>query len=108
MVQIEPSRKKVLHEEFEKEYFQQLISFLKTEKSHGKKIYPSGSNIFRAFDLTKRDDVRVVILGQDPYHGPGQAHGLAFSVQDGITLPPSLRNIYQEVTDDTSRPSPKS
>jgi uracil-DNA glycosylase len=99
-VHIHPRWKEVLKDEFSKPYFQQLVTFLKTEKALGKIIYPPGKLIFNAFDQTAFDDVKVVILGQDPYHGPGQAHGLSFSVQDGIKPPPSLVNIFKEVQQD--------
>ena len=97
MVTIEASRKDALAAEFEKPYFLAIKDFLTEEKKKGSVIYPSGSNIFRAFDETPFADVKVVILGQDPYHGPGQAHGLSFSVPAGIDIPPSLRNIYKEL-----------
>ena len=100
-VRIEESWKAVLREEFDKEYFAQIAAFLHQEKREGKTIYPPGPLIFNAFQLTPFDKVKVVILGQDPYHGPGQAHGLSFSVQDGIALPPSLQNIYKEIAADT-------
>lgn len=96
-VQIEPSWKAALSEEFDKPYFKNLISFIKEEKAEGKTIYPPGSLIFNAYNTTPLDDVKVVILGQDPYHNPGQAMGLSFSVPKGITVPPSLRNIYKEL-----------
>ena len=99
-IQIEESWKKVLKEEFEKNYFQHIITFLKTEKALGKVIYPPGSLIFNAFKQTAFDKVKVVILGQDPYHNKGQAHGLSFSVPDGITKPPSLVNIFKELKND--------
>jgi uracil-DNA glycosylase len=99
-VQIEDSWKKELKQEFTKAYFQQIVAFLKTEKIQGKIIYPPGSLIFNAFTQTPFDAVKVVILGQDPYHGQGQAHGLCFSVQDGIQPPPSLLNIYKEIESD--------
>jgi uracil-DNA glycosylase len=99
-VQIESSWKAVLGEEFEKAYFQQLRTFLYQEKAQGVKIFPPGKQIFSAFDATPFDKVRVVILGQDPYHGVGQAHGLCFSVLPGVAIPASLRNIYQELDDD--------
>ena len=86
--------------EFEKEYMQNLRSFLLQEKRSGKTIYPVGGEIFNAFNLTPFDRVKVVILGQDPYHGPGQAHGLCFSVKPGVALPPSLQNIFQEIQSD--------
>ena len=100
-VKIHESWKKMLQEEFDKPYFRDLVDFLHKEKSDGKVIYPPGPKIFRAFDLTPFDQVRVVILGQDPYHGPGQAEGLSFSVPHGIKLPPSLQNIYKEIESDT-------
>lgn len=99
-VQIENSWKQVLKTEFSKPYFQQIVTFLKTEKIQKKVIYPPGSMIFNAFTLTPFDQVKVVLLGQDPYHGPGQAHGLCFSVQEGIQPPPSLINIFKEIESD--------
>ena len=99
-VRIEQSWKNALAGEFEKPYFAQLVRFLHGEKAAGKVIYPPGGEIFRAFDLTPVDKVKVVILGQDPYHGPGQAMGLSFSVRDGIPSPPSLKNIFKEIEDD--------
>ena len=99
-VQIEPGWKKVLDSEFAKPYFLQIVHFLKTEKNAGKTIYPPGSLIFNAFNTTPFDQVKVVLLGQDPYHGPGQAHGLSFSVPDGVRPPPSLLNIFKELESD--------
>lgn len=99
-VKIEQSWKNALASEFEKPYFAQLVRFLHEEKAAGKVIYPPGSLIFRAFDLTPVDQVKVVILGQDPYHNPGEAMGLSFSVPDGVRMPPSLRNIYKEIETD--------
>jgi len=99
-IELEPSWLKVLGEEFDKDYMIGLKNFLKTEKEAGHRIYPKGSDIFNAFSKTPFDDVKVVILGQDPYHGPNQAHGLSFSVQDGIATPPSLQNIYKELATD--------
>ena len=99
-VRIENSWKNALAGEFEKPYFASLVRFLHQEKAAGKVIYPPGGEIFRAFDLTPVDHVKVVILGQDPYHGPGQAMGLSFSVRDGIPAPPSLKNIFKEIEDD--------
>jgi uracil-DNA glycosylase len=99
-VKIEQSWKDALAPEFGKPYFEQLVRFLHGEKAAGKVIYPPGSQIFRAFELTPVEQVKVVILGQDPYHGPGQAMGLSFSVPDGVPAPPSLRNIFQEVETD--------
>lgn len=96
-VKINPEWKEALSAEFEKPYFRNLISFLKQEKTDGKAIYPPGSLIFNAYDTTPISEVKVVILGQDPYHNPGQAMGLSFSVPQGITRPPSLRNIYKEL-----------
>lgn len=99
-VKIEASWKEILKNEFSKPYFQQIPLHLKTEKSQGKTIYPPGSLIFNAFNLTPFDKIKVVILGQDPYHGPGQAHGLCFSVQNGVPPPPSLLNIFKELQTD--------
>lgn len=100
-VKIEESWKEILKEEFSKPYFQHIATHLKTEKAQGKIIYPPGSLIFNAFNTTPFKDVKVVILGQDPYHGPNQAHGLCFSVQKGVPPPPSLVNIFKELHDDT-------
>lgn len=99
-VQIEESWKKVLKEEFSKDSFRQIVGHLKAERMAGKTIYPPGSLIFNAFNKTPFDHVKVVLLGQDPYHGPKQAHGLSFSVPPGITPPPSLINIFKELHDD--------
>ena len=99
-VKIDPSWKEVLKDEFGKTYFKQIVTFLKTEKAQGKVIYPPGPLIFNAFNQTPFNEVRVVIIGQDPYHGEGQAHGLSFSVQDGIKPPPSLLNIFKEIQSD--------
>lgn len=99
-VRIEKSWKNALAGEFGKPYFESLVRFLHKEKSDGRRIFPPGSQIFRAFDLTPADQVKVVILGQDPYHGPGQAHGLSFSVPEGIPAPPSLKNIFKEIESD--------
>ncbi|HET9056895.1 MAG TPA: uracil-DNA glycosylase [Chitinophagaceae bacterium] len=99
-VKIEESWKGALKNEFEKPYFQGIVAFLKTERMAGKTIYPPGSMIFNAFNHTPLPKVKVVLLGQDPYHGAGQAHGLCFSVQDGIPPPPSLINIYKEIQTD--------
>lgn len=107
-VKIHDSWKEVLKNEFTQPYFPQIVTFLRTEKEAGKVIYPPGSLIFNAFNTTHFDNVKVVLLGQDPYHGPGQAHGLCFSVQDGITPPPSLVNIYKELNTDVGVPIPKS
>jgi len=99
-VQIETAWKAALHDEFAKPYFGQLRQFLKSEKQSGQTIYPPGKLIFNAFALTPYEQVKAVILGQDPYHGPGQAHGLSFSVPMGIVAPPSLKNIYKELHTD--------
>jgi uracil-DNA glycosylase len=99
-VRIDPGWKEVLGDEFRKDYFQELVHHLKMERSAGKTIYPPGSLIFHAFDRTPFDHVKVVILGQDPYHGPGQAQGLCFSVPKGVRPPPSLVNIFKELSSD--------
>jgi uracil-DNA glycosylase len=94
---LEPSWLKVLGQEFEKPYLKALKSFLLEEKQKGFSVYPKGADIFSAFNHTPFDEVKVVILGQDPYHGTNQAHGLSFSVQKGMAVPPSLKNIYKEL-----------
>lgn len=99
MVNIEPSWAEILKGEFDKEYFVKLTQFVKQEYTNAR-CYPPGGEIFNAFNLCPVDNVKVVILGQDPYHGPGQAEGLCFSVKDGIDLPPSLINIFKEVKAD--------
>lgn len=99
-VRIEESWKNALADEFGKPYFESLVRFLHSEKAAGQTIYPPGSQIFRAFELTPLDNLKVVILGQDPYHGPGQAHGLSFSVSAGVPAPPSLKNIFKEIESD--------
>lgn len=99
-VKIEDSWKEVLKNEFNKPYFSQISKHIKTEKSQGKTIYPTGSLIFNAFNTTPFHKTKVVLLGQDPYHGQGQAHGLCFSVQNGVPPPPSLQNIFKELHDD--------
>ena len=99
-VQIEESWKEILKAEFSKSYFEQIVTFIKAEKALGKKIYPPGSLIFNAFSKTPFYAVKVVILGQDPYHNRGQAHGLSFSVPKGIVKPPSLVNIFKELEND--------
>lgn len=105
-VKIAPSWKKKLENEFEKPYFGQLISFVKSEyQAH--QVFPPGKEIFRAFDCADFDTVRVVIIGQDPYHGVGQANGLCFSVHEGVTMPPSLKNIFKEIQSDLGKPFPK-
>ncbi|MDH5608441.1 MAG: uracil-DNA glycosylase [Cyclobacteriaceae bacterium] len=98
-VRIESGWKAILAEEFEKAYFTELVFFVK-EEYNSRRIYPPGSQVFRSFEFSPYEKTRIVILGQDPYHGPGQAHGLCFSVNDGVPLPPSLRNIYKEIKND--------
>ncbi len=107
-VSIEPSWKEEMSEEFSKPYFAQIASFLKTEKKAGKIIYPPGPQIFNAFQYTPFNEVKVVIIGQDPYHNPGQANGLCFSVADKVAPPPSLVNIFKELVDDVEVAPPKS
>lgn len=97
---LEPSWLKVLEGEFEKPYMKSLKSFLLEEKQQGFAVYPKNADIFNAFNHTPFDQVKVVILGQDPYHGQGQAHGLSFSVQKGIAIPPSLKNMYKELAEE--------
>ncbi|MBR4821685.1 MAG: uracil-DNA glycosylase [Bacteroidales bacterium] len=99
-VRIEESWRKALQSEFDKPYFAGLVDFLHQEKASGQVVYPPGSQIFRAFELTPVDQVKVVILGQDPYHNPGQAMGLSFSVPDNVPAPPSLKNIFKEIESD--------
>ena len=99
-IKLHPGWRAALRQEFEKPYMAELKRFLVGEREQGKRIFPAGANWFRALDLTPLDQVRVVILGQDPYHGPGQAHGLCFSVPDGVQLPPSLVNIFKELQSD--------
>lgn len=99
-VKIEQSWKDALAGEFEKPYFASLVRFLREEKAAGKKIFPPGGQIFHAFELTPVSQLKVVILGQDPYHGLGQAHGLSFSVPEGVPAPPSLKNIFKEIESD--------
>lgn len=106
-IALEPHWKEALQEELSSPYFQSLREFLRQEK-RAQPIYPPGSQIFAAFDLTPLPEVKVVILGQDPYHGPGQANGLAFSVNPGLAFPPSLRNIFQELRDDLGHTLPSS
>ena len=104
-VKIEQSWKDALSAEFEKDYFKNLTDFVRGEYLSGKIIYPEPKNIFNAFNLCPLSKVKVVIIGQDPYHEPGQAHGLCFSVQNGIDLPPSLINIYKEIESDIGHKS---
>lgn len=106
-IKIEPSWKARLQSEFEKPYFENLIRFVKEEYAT-QTVYPPGSKIFNAFEACPFDNVKVVLLGQDPYHGAGQAHGLAFSVNEGVTTPPSLVNIFKEIKNDLGKPVPKS
>ena len=104
-VKIDESWKKHLAPEFQKEYFKKLTDFVR-EEYHTARIYPPGNLIFNAFNLCPCDKVKVVIIGQDPYHGPGQAHGLCFSVNDGVQFPPSLQNIFKEIKSDIGSPIP--
>ena len=106
-VKIAEDWKALLADEFEKPYFTELVEFVREEYG-SRQIFPRGSNIFRAFDKCPFDKLKVVIIGQDPYHGEGQANGLCFSVNDGVQFPPSLRNIFQEVESDTGAPIPAS
>lgn len=106
-VEIHPSWKKELKPEFEKEYFNELVEFVKNEYTNHT-CFPKGKDIFAAFEYSSFEDTKVVILGQDPYHGPGQAHGLCFSVNDGIQAPPSLVNIFREIKDDLGKEVPAS
>jgi len=99
-VKLEQSWKRVLAPEFELDYLRALSEFLRTQKAAGQTIYPASDEIFNALNSTPFDSVKLVILGQDPYHGPGQAHGLCFSVRSGVALPPSLKNIYKELAND--------
>jgi uracil-DNA glycosylase len=106
-VKIASSWKDRLSEEFAKPYFIELINFVKTEYQSST-VYPPGKEIFRAFDCCDFDQVKVVIIGQDPYHGPGQANGLCFSVRNGVRMPPSLLNIFKEIQHDIQKPIPTS
>ncbi len=99
-IKLHDSWKTLLAQEFEKDYFKQLKQFLLNEKNAGAKIFPPGNQIFAALDFTPFDEVKIVLLGQDPYHGFGQAHGLCFSVNDGVKIPPSLQNIFKELKAD--------
>jgi len=105
-IRLEPSWKTRLAGEFDLPYMQALRQFLLQRKRQGAEIFPPGKEIFNALDSTPFDQVKVVVLGQDPYHGPGQAHGLCFSVQDGVAIPPSLVNIYKEITEDIGSQPP--
>ncbi len=104
-VKIEQSWKNALSAEFDKDYFIKLTNFVRDEYMSGKQIFPAAKNIFNAFNLCPLDKVKVVIIGQDPYHEPGQAHGLCFSVLPPTPIPPSLQNIYKEIESDIGRPS---
>lgn len=106
-VKIEASWKAALNDEFQQPYFQAVAQYLRQAKGAGKIIYPPGPLIFNAFNTTPFDQVKVVILGQDPYHNPGQAMGLSFSVPKGISVPPSLRNMYKELHDSTDFAAPQ-
>ncbi len=106
-VKIEASWKAVLSQEFEQPYFQAIAAFLRKEKAAGKTIFPPGPLIFNAFNTTPFRQVKVVVLGQDPYHNPGEAMGLSFSVPKGVRIPPSLANIYKELHNDTGTPIPR-
>ncbi|MHA6193359.1 uracil-DNA glycosylase [Pseudomonas wadenswilerensis] len=106
-IKLEPSWKDALRAEFDQPYMHELREFLRQEKAAGKEIYPPGPLIFNALNSTPLDQVKVVILGQDPYHGPGQAHGLCFSVQPGVPTPPSLVNIYKELQRDLNIDIPR-
>lgn len=106
-IQIEKSWKNILCDEFQQEYFKEIKAFILHEKSLGKVVYPPGKLIFNAFNLTPFDKVKVVIIGQDPYHGEGQAHGLSFSVPYGVKPPPSLQNIYKEIAQEFGYEIPK-
>jgi uracil-DNA glycosylase len=107
MIKLDESWRAPLREEFDRPYMQALKQFLEQEKASGKRIFPKGSEYFRALDLTPLDKVKVVILGQDPYHGEGQAHGLCFSVRPGVRTPPSLVNIYKELKSDLGLTPPR-
>ena len=106
-VRIAEDWKEILREEFSKPYFEELVSFVKQEYASGE-VFPAGRNIFRAFDKCPFEKLKVVIIGQDPYHGDGQANGLCFSVNEGVPFPPSLKNIFKEVSDDIGTPVPRS
>lgn len=104
-VKISPQWKEWIGREFDKPYFGQLVDFVKQEYAQ-RRVFPPGRNIFRAFDMCDPDNLKVVIIGQDPYHGPGQAHGLCFSVNDGVQFPPSLVNIFKEIKADIGTDAP--
>lgn len=106
-VRIHDSWKTVLADVFEQDFFKSITKFVKDEISAGQTIYPHPKNIFAAFDMAHFDDVKVVVLGQDPYHGPRQAHGLCFSVQKDVRTPPSLQNIYKELHADIGMEIPE-
>lgn len=106
-IQIEETWKELLYSEFHSEYMRNLSKFLRTEIKKGKTIFPQGKEIFKAFNMTSFPNTRVVILGQDPYHGPNQAHGLSFSVRQEVKCPPSLVNIFQELKTDLNIDPPK-
>lgn len=106
-VRIEPGWKAALSAEFEKAYFQRLTEFVRQEYQ-SQQIFPPAKEVFKAFDASPFEQTRVVILGQDPYHGPGQAHGLCFSVREGVPFPPSLKNIFKEIEEDIGTPVPQS
>lgn len=106
-VKISESWKNLLQAEFDKPYFEELTRFVKAEYAQGS-VFPAGRNIFRAFDKCPFEKLKVVIIGQDPYHGVGQANGLCFSVDDGVQYPPSLQNIFKEIQDDLGTPIPQS
>lgn len=110
-VKLPPSWKELLAPEFEKPYFREVTDFVRAEytaaaEGSGAPVYPAARNIFRAFDKCGLDELKVVVIGQDPYHGPGQANGLCFSVNEGVPFPPSLRNIFKEIHDDLGTPVP--
>lgn len=106
-VKIEESWRELLKDEFEKEYFSKLVAFVRDEYSKGQ-VFPPGSLIFNAFNCCRFNSLKVVVIGQDPYHGPGQAHGLCFSVREGVTYPPSLVNIFKEISGDLGYDMPLS
>jgi len=107
-IKLDKSWLQELEPEFKKQYMQDLKLFLQSEKKKGKEIYPKGKDMFRALNLTPLDQVKAVIIGQDPYHGPGQAHGLCFSVPEGVRIPPSLQNIFKELENDIGLAKPSS